>query len=163
MTTIKRMNELLRYLCTALLITMTSLVVFQVISRKYLHISVAEVEELARYCMIWVALLGAAIGIQTKTHVAVEIIQKKFKATWQTPITLFVYLCMGLLLLIFVYFGTPLCLQAMTQRSPSMPFLRIGFVMSVVPISGLIGLINLAGLAVEALRAPQEEGGEDHG
>lgn len=149
---IKKTNNAIQTFCGYLLILMTLLVVFQVISRKFLGISVAQVEEISRYCMIWSALLGTAVGIYSKSHVAVEFVIEKISNKYQRYAYIFTYLMMALLLVILVYHGTNLSIQAMTQRSPSMPFLKMGYIMMVVPLTGIIGIINLVSMTVADLK-----------
>lgn len=153
MKTIAKINELFRMLCTILLILMTALVIFQVLSRKFFNISVAEVEEIARYCMIWTGLLGAAVGIYTNSHVAVELVRDKLPSKLKKAATLFSYLVMSLFFMILLVFGAKLTNQAMTQTSTSMPFLKMGFIMFVIPLAGTLGLINLFALVVQELRS----------
>ncbi|HHW30243.1 MAG TPA: TRAP transporter small permease [Clostridiaceae bacterium] len=162
MKVIEKINGFLRVICTVLLILMTSLVIFQVLSRKFLNISIAQVEEISRYCMIWVGLLGAALGISTKSHVAVELFRDKLPPKLQKAAILFSILVMALFFLILLFFGTQLSIQAMTQRSPSMPALKIGFIMFVVPITGAVALMNLAALFVQEVSSSSKSSMAGH-
>lgn len=162
MKVIEKINDFIRTLCTILLILMTSLVIFQVISRKFLNVSIAEVEEISRYCMIWVGLLGAALGIYTKSHVAVELFRDRFPPKLKKAAVIFSIVVMALFFLILLYFGIQLSNQAMTQRSPSMPALKVGFIMAVVPITGAVALLNLAAMFVQEIRASSKSSAAEH-
>lgn len=152
MKVIEKMNNFFRTFCTILLILMTCLVIFQVLSRKFFKFSVAQVEEIARYCMIWVGLLGAAIGISTKSHVAVEILRDMFSFKYKKAAVLVTDLVMALFFVILLVYGIKLSNQAMTQSSPSMPFLKMGFIMAGVPLTGIVGLINIVDIAIKEAR-----------
>lgn len=143
MVVLKKINHIFRIFCATLLIIMTALVAFQVISRKFLHMSVAQVEEIARYCMVWVGLLGASIGITTNSHVAVELFIHKLPKKIKLIIGAITYIIISLFFIILLYFGSLLTKQAMFQISPSMSFLKMGFIMAVIPLSGALGIYNL--------------------
>ncbi len=57
---------------TVLLSAMVLNVVWQVFSRFVLGTPSSYTEELARYLMIWLGLLGGAYGVGTKSHLAVD-------------------------------------------------------------------------------------------
>lgn len=137
-------NRGCRYFCTVLLIIMTLLVIFQVISRKFLHLSVAQVEELSRYCMIWAALLGSSLGIATRSHVAVTLLVDRLPGRIRRIAGCLAHIVAAVFFLIITVYGSRLSIQALTQTSPSMPFLKTGYIMTVIPLSGFIGLLNIA-------------------
>ena len=151
MKTITKINNIIRVVCASLLILMTAFVTFQVISRKMLNLSVSQVEELSRYCMIWVALFGSALGIINNSHVAVDMLIDKLKGKNRKMASIFVYIMMASLFIIFLYFRTKLSIQAMGQRSPSMTWLKMGFVMMCVPLTGLLGIVNIVSMIFKNL------------
>jgi hypothetical protein len=98
----------------------TVLVIFQSL-RMFFKFSVAQVEEIARLLHDLGGVIGAAIGIQTKSHVAVEIIRicshidtKRWPSCSVSGDGPFFPHPRG--------FRCELSFQAMTQTSPSMPF-----------------------------------------
>ena len=54
------------------LVTMLSTVILQVFTRYVLKIPLYWTDEVARYCMIWAAFLGAALGISQGVHTSVQ-------------------------------------------------------------------------------------------
>jgi len=154
---IKGMNQFLRNVCTTLLILMTCLVIFQVVSRKFLGISIAQVEEIARYCMIWVGLLGAGICVISKAHIAVEVVRDQFPPKIKKIATMVSYILMFLFFSILIYYGSDLVNSSMMQFSPSMPWLKMGYVMSVVPLMGIIGNINIVYLIIDEFIVKKEK------
>lgn len=157
MKVITKVNNFIKDICAVLLVLMTFLVILQIIFRTIINHSVAEIEEIARYCMIWVALLGSALGVLNKSHVAVDLLVGKLSSNKKRFFSILSYILMGMIFLIFLYYGTALSKQAMLQQSPSMPWLKMGYIMSVIPITGLLGLVNIIAIIVEELK---NKGGE---
>lgn len=77
---VDKLNKFFAYLVIAVLIFLSFVVLAQVVTRKC-HISVAWLEEMARYSMIWLCFLGAAVacrrGALIKIDILYEIIPKK--------------------------------------------------------------------------------------
>ncbi|MDB5055341.1 MAG: dicarboxylate transporter, DctM subunit [Bacilli bacterium] len=63
-----------RIITIALIFLMVLVIFLQVISRYVFNHSLPWSEELARYLFIWLALLGAALGIYKRTHPNIDII-----------------------------------------------------------------------------------------
>jgi len=59
---------------TALLVIMTVAAFVQVIFRYVLEMSIMGTEELARYCMIYLVFLGAALAVYRKSHITLDAI-----------------------------------------------------------------------------------------
>ena len=58
---VDKLNKLLEWLVVVVLVILSFVVLAQVVTRKC-HISVAWLEEMARYSMIWLCFLGAAVS-----------------------------------------------------------------------------------------------------
>ena len=124
-----------------LLIIMFFLVLFQVIARYILHLSIAQTDEIARYLLLWVALIGSALAIRTKTHVAVDFVVGKLTSLPKKIISVITYTCIILFWCIILFYGSYFSFRAMNQMSPSMPVLRVGYVLFIFPLAGILGLL----------------------
>lgn len=56
--------------------TIVTLICVQVVLRYVFNESLIWVEELVRYLVVWMSLLGAGLGLKEKTHIAISILQK---------------------------------------------------------------------------------------
>lgn len=56
---------------------------FQVLNRDIFHLPIGWTEELARYSMIWMALLGTQAGLREGKQMSVEFVTKHFPAWLQ--------------------------------------------------------------------------------
>lgn len=68
----RRLERALGVVIAVLLSAMVFNVLWQVFSRFVLGAPSSYTEELARYFMIWLGLLGGAYGVGTKSHLAVD-------------------------------------------------------------------------------------------
>jgi TRAP-type C4-dicarboxylate transport system permease small subunit len=66
------LNRWVERICALLLAAMVLIVWFGVLSRYVLHLGETWSEELARYVMIWVALLAISAGAHRREHIGVE-------------------------------------------------------------------------------------------
>ena len=102
-------------------------VLWQVFTRFILKNPSAFTEELARFLLIWVGLLGAAYAAGRKMHLAIEVIlerlEGKIREIAEFTIQFFILL-----------FGITLALE---QISAALR-VKLGYIYLVLPISGLL-------------------------
>jgi TRAP-type C4-dicarboxylate transport system permease small subunit len=79
---LKKINDILcgvlETCCLVLCVIFTLVVLFQVLSRNYLLISVPWTDEVALIFFVWSVFLGAALGVRKRTHFLVEL----FPRSW---------------------------------------------------------------------------------
>lgn len=69
--------------CVALLVLLVLDVWLGILARQVLPFRLTFTEELARYLMIWMALLAVSAGIVHREHIGVEAIFRRFPAAWR--------------------------------------------------------------------------------
>ena len=115
-------------------------VLWQVFTRFILNNPSPFTEELARFLLIWVGLLGAAYAAGRKMHLAVEVILEQLKGKIREiaefAIQFFIFL---FALLVMVVGGIRLVAitLALDQISAALR-VKLGYVYLVLPISGLL-------------------------
>ena len=139
-TTIKLgVDSLLITVLNSLLFTMLFCVCWQVFSRYFLRMPATFTEELVRFLLMWVGLLGAAYGFGTHRHLSLTLLVDKFPAKLKLTIKIaIIALVAALALGLLMYGGYRLMLIAITQKS-SVLAIPMWIVYGVLPISG--GLI----------------------
>ncbi|MGI6031758.1 MAG: TRAP transporter small permease [Eubacteriales bacterium] len=65
------------FICVCAFVVMIAMCVFQVLNRNVLKLSIGWTEEAARYAMIWMAMLGSAIGLRDGKQMSVEFFYNK--------------------------------------------------------------------------------------
>jgi TRAP-type C4-dicarboxylate transport system permease small subunit len=77
---LKKTNDILcgvlKVCCLVLCVIFTLVVLFQVLSRNYLLISVPWTDEVALIFFVWSVFLGAALGVRKRSHFLVELFPK---------------------------------------------------------------------------------------
>lgn len=136
---IKRLLELILSRAAALLlISMTAMVVIQVVSRYLFQSPTAFTEELVRYLLIWTGFIGAAYAFSTRQHMALTFFRDKLTGQ---PHKLLMILIDGIILAfalgVMTEAGTRLAISVMEQYSPLLGISR-GIVYAMAPISGVL-------------------------
>ena len=132
-----------RFLGWVLVVIMSLMVVnvlWQVFSRFVLGDPSSYTEELARYLMIWVGVLGAAYVSGKNKHVAIDYFPTKFSEKNQIKVKVFVkWLIMIFAFFAFVIGGSRLVYitYVLEQLSPALQ-IPLAFVYLVIPISGVL-------------------------
>lgn len=70
-------------LLVALLAALIAAVAVQVVSRYLLPVSAPWTEEAARYCFVWVSMLGAALGVRRGSHFGFDAVVRRLPAPLQ--------------------------------------------------------------------------------
>lgn len=130
-------------LAIALIITMTVLVVdvvWQVLARYIAKSPSSYTDELARFLLIWVGLLGSAYAMGKKKHLAIDILPSRLQPGPRKYLDNFIsFLVLLFALFVLIIGGIRLVYitLALDQVSPALG-LPLGYVYIVLPISGLL-------------------------
>ena len=99
-----------------ILVAMVVVTFSQVVSRYLLHHSLSWSEELARFLLMWLAMLSAAYGFKTRSHFALTFIVNRFGAGPRRIVGLLVTLAMAVFLVVFTVKAVELT-QSVTGRT----------------------------------------------
>ena len=142
-----KLRSLIDSVLEKILISLMSLMVinvlWQVFSRYILSDPSSFTDELARYLMIWLGVLGAAYVAGKGNHVAITYFSEKLSVENQKKVKVLIHLfilsfaVLGMLIggLRLVYITL-----ALGQLSPALK-IPLGIVYSVIPISGILIII----------------------
>lgn len=115
-------------------------VVWQVFARYSIGKPNAFTEEFARYLLIWLAILGTAYVRSYKGQMAIDYLYNKLSLKKQRYLSLFIEIAIILFALTVMVIGGINLMYITLKLGQISPALNIpiGYVYSVVPISGLI-------------------------
>ena len=133
-------NKILKLMLVLIFSTLVIDVLWQVFARYSIGKPNAFTEELARYLLIWLAILGTAYIRSYKGQMAIDYLYNKLSQKKQRNLSLFIELVIILFaLMIMVVGGINLIYITLKlgQISPALN-IPIGYVYSIVPISGLL-------------------------
>jgi TRAP-type C4-dicarboxylate transport system permease small subunit len=147
-----------RALAAALVVIMAVMVanvLWQVFTRFVLRSPSSYTEELARYLLIWVGLLGAAYTAGQRLHLAIDLFSMRVRPPTRARMELFIQACIALFALgVMVVGGIRLVYIsfALEQISAALR-ISLGFVYMVVPLSGALILFYVVASILDP-RAP---------
>ena len=137
----KKVDKILGYFLSTIMAIMVINVIWQVFTRFVIGTPSSFTDELARYLMIWVGVLGAAYISGRKMHVAIDLLPTKLNKEGQIKLKTFVNIliilfCLGALIiggirLVYITY-------TLEQYSAALQ-IPLALVYLVIPISG--GLI----------------------
>ena len=140
----KKIKEVVDRIMEVALTILVSLMVLNVLWQVFTRFVVGNpssfTEELARYLLIWVGILGAGYVTGLKMHLAIDYFQKKISAKKRTFLEVTIHFVVALFALSVMVVGG-INLVAMTlyleQVSASLQ-IQLGYVYLAVPLGGML-------------------------
>lgn len=133
-------DKVLANILVIIMSVMTLNVLWQVASRYILGSPSPFTDELARYLMIWIGILGAAYVSGRNMHVAIDVLPQRFSPVVQKRLMLVVRLLIILFCLLAMVIGGSRLVYityVLGQNSPALQ-VPLAVVYAVIPISGLL-------------------------
>ena len=120
--------------CIVLFI-LCALLFFQVLQRFVFGSMMKQAEEIARYCLIWLAFIGASYGAKKRTHVEVGVLFDKIKSEtvkrWYQVVVDIIVMVVFITVLPEAFNFTVFSARS---TAPTMPFLRMSHVYVILPV-----------------------------
>ncbi|MEK3992249.1 TRAP transporter small permease [Robertmurraya sp. FSL R5-0851] len=138
------------------------LTVYQVFARYVLNSPLVWSEEIIKYLMIWIVLLGTAIALRKGLLISVEIVlhivPKKIQKVMQIIITLFNITFLFLL----VQYGFTILetIQGQTTGAIELP---VSWTYAAIPVASIIALVNCIAVFIEIFISKDESGVDNNG
>lgn len=156
----KRVNWIVERVCVALLALLVLDVWLGVLVRYLIPLPLTFTEELARYLMIWMALLAVSSGIAHREHIGVEFIFGRLPA----PVRRWLALAFDVMAFAFFaalfFYGIGFAAKGFS-RLTMIYSLPKGYPFMGVPLAALMACIQLALIAIHDVfseRAPEATG-----
>ncbi|WP_373277879.1 TRAP transporter small permease [Vibrio halioticoli] len=143
---IDKITKILGRLLVVLMWLIVATVVWQVFTRFFTNSPSTFTDELSRYLLIWIGILGGAYTYSLKRHLAIELLITKVKN--KNLLTIMISLMVIVFSsLVLIYGGSSVVMRTLqyNQVSPTLSVfgsnLPMGYIYLVAPIAGV--LINL--------------------
>lgn len=132
-----------RTFITIFLIIMTTILAIQIGARSIFQMGIIWTDELARFLMVAMVYLGAAVATRDRSHITVSIFEDFYPSLrkWLAPVQWIVMLSYAVLL---IKFGLDTIEVVGAQKSPNMR-ISMGLVYAVLPLSAAVMVIHLIG------------------
>ncbi len=135
----------LKVLLTVLMFVLIIPVAMQILSR-YTGIIPRFIwtEEIARFCFVWIILIGAMIAVRDGTHFDVDVLPHSRNATVEKFMKLVSHVAIGLVALTFIIYGYDFAILGSRQRSEiaGLPMLSIYIAWPVAGVTWMLFLVE---------------------
>ncbi|MEM7504017.1 MAG: TRAP transporter small permease [Pseudomonadota bacterium] len=134
------LSKILQFSLALLMATMVASVVWQVLSRYLFVVPAAWTEELARFLLIWIGMLGAAFAYRQGSHLGIDLLASRLGTSGRQALHRTIHaVCLLFAASVLVIGGWSLVSMTweLKQYSAAMG-LPIAYVYSVIPASGVL-------------------------
>ncbi|MCR5370785.1 MAG: TRAP transporter small permease [Clostridium sp.] len=141
----KVLNTILNFLIFVLMLVMTLVVLWQVISRFVLQSPSVWSEEVARYCMVWIAMLGSAMAMKRKMHMSLTLVTDRIKNDYlHLAVSVFDMLCCLAVSVLLIIYGYKFMLSGLTKQTASLK-VSMFWAYAAVPVGAVFFAYNTLG------------------
>jgi TRAP-type C4-dicarboxylate transport system permease small subunit len=135
-----KIDFVLKWILVFIMAAMTINVLWQVFTRFIMQSPSSYTEELARYMLIWIGILGAAYVAGQKMHLAIDLLSTKLSGVKKGYLEIFIQLAVFIFSLSVMVIGGIRLVQitlSLNQISAALQ-IPLGYVYSVLPLSGIL-------------------------
>ena len=137
-----RLNQYVEWLCAAILAVMILDVGVGAFGRYLIDLPVTWTEELARYLMIWAALLAVSCGVARREHVAVTVLLDKLPKDARRQVGVAIDVLAFAFFAFLGYFGIDMTAQGATQYATIFE-MTMWLPFAAVPVSSALACVQL--------------------
>lgn len=158
----QRLNHGIEALCVFLLVVLVLDVWLGILVRYLIPLPLTFTEELARYLMIWMALLAVSSGIVYREHIGVEYVFRRFPAAMRRWLALAFDLLSFTFFFLLLWYGIDFVERGF-KRVTMIYGMPKGYPFMGVPLAAAVACVQLILVAVRDFCAPQppDSSGDD--
>jgi TRAP-type C4-dicarboxylate transport system permease small subunit len=131
------LNIALQWMAALMLLAIVLIVLTNVFFRYFLHIGLGWTEEAARFLLIAMTFVAAAVAVKEWGHFQLLIVSKWIPERQHRFVQLFAVLVVLAMSAILVRYGIAITRVSWFQTSPTMEW-SMGYLYSIVPVSGAL-------------------------
>lgn len=152
MTIIRTIDKALAGTLIFAMVSILLTVIWQVVSRYVLKDPASVTEELSRFILIWIGILGAAYAYRQNAHLGFNlVVERQSAAVKRVLLTLVEVIVIVFCVLVMLFGGSELVLLTLELEQISAALgIKMGLIYSVLPISGTLiiayALVNIVTL-----------------
>ena len=146
-----RLVNLIEWWAVVLLLLMVMVVCLGVFFRYYLNASLVWYDEFASYLLVWLTFYGAIVASFRRRHIGFEVVVDRLQPNTRRILD---FIGEGFVLgfqIVLFYYGWVLVQKMGNESAVSLPWVKMGWVYSVLPIAGgsmlVISLMRLVDIA----------------
>ena len=155
-----RLIALVEWWAVFLLAGLTVVVCLGVFSRYVLNASLVWYDEFASYLLVWLTFYGAVVADYHRRHIGFDLLVNKLAPLARRVVDVVAEIAVLGFQFVLFYYGWILTEKMGDETAISLPWVKIAWVNSVLPITGaFMLLISLSRLVGIFSRQPREHGG----
>lgn len=131
------LTSVLTGLAAAMFLVMTALVCLQVFYRYVLNSPLTGSEEATRAILIYIVMLGSAVAVGNRSHMAIDYFYHKLPAFFRKAAALLCLLSIGAISLLLMVKGSELAQRTMMQSTPALQIPK-GLIVYAFPVGGAL-------------------------
>lgn len=161
----KYIHKFEEILGATILAAMTIITFTGSINRFTFHLSLPWTEEATRFLVMWMTMIGAALGVARNEHVGIDVIVSRLPKKVSFIIAQFMNVAGMVFSVIFCYIGYLMVIKQYTQKSTALT-ISMGVVYACVVLGAILMLIEFGynfykGFKNKKTEELTAEGGED--
>jgi TRAP-type C4-dicarboxylate transport system permease small subunit len=130
-------EQALRIVVAALVVTIAVMVTAQVVFRYAVHAPIVWSEEFTTLCYQWLSYLGAALAVRYRAHFGVDFVVRLLGPAWKHGLEWLEHAVVWSLGAFLVVYGWRIVESSALQMYPTLPF-SVGTGYLVLPIAGVL-------------------------
>ncbi|MFJ7969749.1 TRAP transporter small permease [Psychrobacillus sp. NPDC096389] len=147
---IDRLNKVMGYILTLLLAIMTAIIFWQVFSRFVVGSSLSWSEELSRFLMIFMILIGSSIALRNNELIAIEILLEKVENLSKKIVVITIHVISLVFFVILIKYGYSMAQSFTNQMAPGLG-ISMKYIYLALPLGGVLLLLNSLACIVEEI------------
>ena len=155
-------DEIEGVICAVIMALMLAILFYQVVARYAFRMSSAQVDELSRYMLVWLAYISTCYAITHNQHIKVDMLLYVWPKGWRRAINLLGVVVFFAYCLIITYYSAAWLMGLHRSGAITLGLKApMALICSIIPISHFIMSMRLIQLFVKTLKAPRSAAGRD--
>jgi TRAP-type C4-dicarboxylate transport system permease small subunit len=157
-----RLVTLIEWWAVCLLAAMVLIVCFGVFFRYVLNSSLSWYDEFASYLLVWLTFYGCVVVDYRRRHIGFELVVDKLAPAARKAVDIVAELAVLGFQFVLFYYGWVLTERMGDETAISLPWVKVVWINSVLPITGaLLLLISIARLIAILSGRTSKQGGHE--
>ncbi len=155
-----RLIALVEWWAVGLLAGMVVIVCLGVFFRYVLNASLVWYDEFASYLLVWLTFFGTVVALYHQRHIGFELVVDKLAPRVRRVVDFVAEAAVLGFQFVLLYYGWILTQRLGDETAISLPWVKVAWINSVMPVTGgLMLIISLTRLAGILVRRPKAQGG----
>lgn len=149
-------NKLMGYFLIIGFALSTAVLFWQVFSRFVFGSSISWAEELTRFLLIFMVLIGSSLALRSNELISVEMILERVTGNIRKTLVIVIHSISIILFIILIKYGYLMALDFSNQHAPSLR-ISMEYIYLSLPLGGTLLLLNSIACIIEEIIGKEEK------